>query len=482
MVYTSPMIDEIIKSPSAKKALSSISPIYAESYVGLWLLEVIGRQLDDLGKWGREYGKQTVPYTATWSLPYWEEQYGIKSPTKPPADAEFWRLNGEKLLDGSILLQSIQYEGDPNNRPVTIEQRRNAILAKIQTRAPINPEKLGKIASLAAGVEVKIVEQPGSYIFRVEMTDQSDAYNKRALKEEIDLRKPAHLIYAIVIKMIADFLNEYRFTFERLTMSAKTSFYYPNVLRFDGERLFDGSAYMDNKEIGKHFNIARLRFRTGAQNVFPSLVLNSLAIFGAGIENRLNVAYRQKFAVRTVFYAPDPNFARLDGEKLLDGSFTLESVEAGRFFIMSRATFGADVRNAYEATTKDAIGIYTRTENRVSIAPKFALDATTQNRLTYESAKISLGTATQNKLNPKAVRFSMGSVFQSSVSPASTRFSASARTPNRISPETTRISISARNQNQTTVTLTKDSYWTFEKGTGFNGAKRFNAAVIREEF
>lgn len=317
MIYTSPMIEKIIKSPSARKALSCISPIYGESFVGLWLLEVIGRQLDDLEKWGEEYGDQVVPYTAAWSLPYWEEQFGL-----------------------------------PSNDALTIEQRRNAVLARIQTRAPINPEKLGKIASLAAGVEVKILEQPGEYQFRVEMTDPSGAYNKQALCEEIDLRKPAHLIYAIVIRMIGVVWNAYRFSLERLKISAKIRFYYPDVVRFDGERIFNGSFHMDSRETGTYFNLERAAFESG-------------------------------------------------------------------------------IRNTFSAWIGDIINASVRTEISSSFGTRIGFTAKNQSRLL---------------------------------------------------PERTRISVSVRNENRVPVTLTRDSWWTFDGTYSLNGEKRMNAAVIKEEF
>lgn len=317
MMYTSPMIEKIIKSPSAQKALSSISPIYAESFVGLWLLEVIGRQLDDLEKWGEEYKDQVVPYTAAWSIPYWEEQFGL--------------LSSETL---------------------TIEQRRNAVVARIQTRAPINPEKLGRIASLAAGVEVKIVEQPGEYQFRVEMTDPSGVYNKKALCGEIDLRKPAHLIYAIVIRMIGIAWNDYRFTLDRMRISAKIRFYYPDVVRLDGERILNGSFHMDNREAGTYFN-------------------------------------------------------------------------------MQRAVFEAGIRNAFTAWLGSLINVLIRTEYRSSFGMKIGFTA---------------------------------------------------ENPNRFRDERIRISVNVQNENRVPVTLTKDSWWSLDGTYSLDGEKRMNAAIIKEEF
>ena len=111
------MITEILTSPQGKKALESISPIYDEAYVALWILQAIGLRLDDIVDRSDGLWKEIIPQTATWSLPYWESEYGI-----------------------------------PTNPDLSITQRRNTLLATIRTRAPMNPWKVAQIAQNASGV------------------------------------------------------------------------------------------------------------------------------------------------------------------------------------------------------------------------------------------------------------------------------------------------------------------------------------------
>jgi len=40
--------DTILQSESAKKMIEMVTPIYDESYIGLWMFEIIGRKLDEL--------------------------------------------------------------------------------------------------------------------------------------------------------------------------------------------------------------------------------------------------------------------------------------------------------------------------------------------------------------------------------------------------------------------------------------------------
>lgn len=165
------LINQIITSPEAERILDFVSPIYGKSYVGLWLFEVIGRELDDMYHWAVEFGDQTVPNRATWSLPYWEEEYGII----PDPDA-------------------------------TIEERRAAILQKVIYRAPMNPKKLASIVSVSAGVPTDIEENTGKNRFTVILRDlpinrlSGATKSVAAARRTVDEAKPAHLIYNLRVE------------------------------------------------------------------------------------------------------------------------------------------------------------------------------------------------------------------------------------------------------------------------------------------
>lgn len=165
------LINQIITSPEAERILDFVSPIYGKSYVGLWLFEVIGRELDDMYHWAVGFADQTVPNRATWSLPYWEAEYGITP--------------------------------DPND---TIEERRAAILQKIMYRGPMNPKKLANIVAVSAGVPTDIEENTGKNKFTVILRDlplnrlTGATKSVYAARRTVDEAKPAHLIYDLRIE------------------------------------------------------------------------------------------------------------------------------------------------------------------------------------------------------------------------------------------------------------------------------------------
>ena len=73
--------ESIITSAAAEKALNRVSPIYDESYVGLWLFEVIGREYDALNTAADTLADQFFPETASWAIELWEQRYGLITDT-----------------------------------------------------------------------------------------------------------------------------------------------------------------------------------------------------------------------------------------------------------------------------------------------------------------------------------------------------------------------------------------------------------------
>ena len=62
---------------TAKDMLSMISPIYDRSYVGKWIFQVMAASMELARETVEDMKNQAFPETATWSLPWWEERYGI---------------------------------------------------------------------------------------------------------------------------------------------------------------------------------------------------------------------------------------------------------------------------------------------------------------------------------------------------------------------------------------------------------------------
>lgn len=157
----------ILQSSEGNKIIKYVSPIYDDSYTWLWLFEVIGRELDDLQEWTDETREQAFPQLATWAIEYFEMQYNI-----------------------------IPKVGTP------IEERRIAIISKINSRAPMNPAKMEAMISAATGRTVKVNERTAKRTFEVEI-DISDNIAPPLYMDNvvnlIDRVKPAHLLYRFII-------------------------------------------------------------------------------------------------------------------------------------------------------------------------------------------------------------------------------------------------------------------------------------------
>lgn len=168
-MYKTELMEKILTSPMAQNIIQKVSPIYGEAYTVLWLYQAIGSILDDMKEWTDSIEKQVVPQTATWSLPYWEEQYNVGADTS-------WDYT----------------------------RRRQNIINKCRNRAPFNPYKMEKIIAVAAGGDARIEELTGKNHFTVYISAKKSLVNEKFVRLEIDRVKPAHLIYDIVYEQFIE--------------------------------------------------------------------------------------------------------------------------------------------------------------------------------------------------------------------------------------------------------------------------------------
>lgn len=173
MKYTSKLIEEILKSPSAKRGLNYVTPIYENAYVALSIMQAIGIEIDDIVLWGKQLKEQVIPHTATWSLDYYEQEYGLPI----------------------LSTNNIQ---DENKKEKENEVRRQKIINEIRKRVPMNPYIFCDILSLLSKNTVRIKENTGKYKFTVLFnTITYSKENQKVFESKIDTIKPAHLIYSI---------------------------------------------------------------------------------------------------------------------------------------------------------------------------------------------------------------------------------------------------------------------------------------------
>lgn len=157
------LMRHILKNEVSQKIIDFVSPIYGDSYVGLWIYEAIGMALSEMTILAEKLRYEANPNTTELLMDYWENQYGLYKDSR-----------------------------------LTMEQRRARLLDKIRYRAPCNPKRLAAALSTVLGVPVDITERVAKNTFRVEILDAVADFKKllHAL-EVLESRKPAHLIYEV---------------------------------------------------------------------------------------------------------------------------------------------------------------------------------------------------------------------------------------------------------------------------------------------
>lgn len=159
--------EDILKSEAGQRMVERVTPIYDDSYVGLWLYEAMGREWDTF--WDLVVSLQTelYPETATWMLELWERRYGLT----PAADA-------------------------------TIEQRRQAVAQMRELPHPLSPYRLERYLESITGRTVNVIENVADYTFGISITggDEDDPLDIGALRKYINAHKPSHMAYELFMQ------------------------------------------------------------------------------------------------------------------------------------------------------------------------------------------------------------------------------------------------------------------------------------------
>lgn len=160
---TKPALD-IIRSPEAEAFLHSVTQgFYNQSYIGLWMYEVMGREWDELREWSEGMRTEIHPQTCTWSIGIWEWVYG--------------------------------FEPDES---LTLEERRRRVLSRIFSTRPINPEVLRRGITATAGAETEVIDFVAPYTFSVTLRITNNPIPMERILRYIYETKPAHLSVASV--------------------------------------------------------------------------------------------------------------------------------------------------------------------------------------------------------------------------------------------------------------------------------------------
>ncbi len=170
-------------SPTAQRMMKTVSPIYDKSYVGKWIFQVMGLEMDEAWKLFEELRLQAFPETATWGIVYWEQRYHI-----PPDD----------------------------NMP--IEERRRRVIIKRSKRSPMNPTRIEQFLKDVTGRTVTVTEQEGEYVFLIYVSPGENNTNFQLIVETVKNIKPSHLSFDVVFKSETGLVAD--------TKSSKLSFNY----------------------------------------------------------------------------------------------------------------------------------------------------------------------------------------------------------------------------------------------------------------
>ncbi|MGI6224813.1 MAG: putative phage tail protein [Peptococcales bacterium] len=151
--------DSILTNTTARRMVSNVSPIYDNSYAGLWIFEAISREYEEAWELVNTLPAQLFPETATWGIELWEQRYGIA-----PDD----------------------------NLP--IEERRRRVITKRSVPKPMNPSTLIAMLLNITGRTTEYQEHTGPYTFGIFLNsdDTSRQVDYDAVMALIRKHKQAH--------------------------------------------------------------------------------------------------------------------------------------------------------------------------------------------------------------------------------------------------------------------------------------------------
>ena len=153
----------MITSPKGRKFLGYVSPIYEQSVIMQAIMEAIGVEWNDIDRLTDEVFAQLFPQTATWGIVYWERLVGI-----------------------------------PRNDSLSIEQRRERVLTRMQTRWPMTKERMEQLVRIfSQDKQAFIREFFDQYRFEV-LFNLTQSVDLGTVYEIIEEAKPAHLSYSLV--------------------------------------------------------------------------------------------------------------------------------------------------------------------------------------------------------------------------------------------------------------------------------------------
>lgn len=200
-------LDNFPTSESAKKMLRSVTEgFYDNSYVGKWIFQVMGLEMDDAEMRVNELAEQVFPETATWGIRYLEQKYNLKE-----------------------------------NTALSLEERRKIVLGKRKQFRAMNPALMeNRLKDLTGSDAAEVTEYAGSYNFDVWIQDIEETVNYGKVLEYIRKVKPSHMAMLLIAEYNPQFTVDVTASSQIVfNSSVYPRFNYP-VMYLDGSWLLDG--------------------------------------------------------------------------------------------------------------------------------------------------------------------------------------------------------------------------------------------------
>ena len=168
-------LERFPESDSAKRMLTYVTKNwYEKSYVGKWIYEVMGREIDLAAGHIEELPYQMFIDTATWGLKFHEIKYGL-----------------------------------PIREDLSYEERRRLLREKRNTKAPMTPWRMEQVLKGVTGYEVVVhdINDPGyrfsdPYIFSVQLEGEGEI-DIGEIRRRIDKLKQSHTIYILSLILMS---------------------------------------------------------------------------------------------------------------------------------------------------------------------------------------------------------------------------------------------------------------------------------------
>lgn len=163
-------LEKFPSSEAGKRMLESVSTgFYDNSYIGKWLFQVMGTEMDEARRIIEELPYQAFPETATWGLRYHEQKYGL-----------------------------------PIREELTYEERRRFIYQKRDERSPMNPYRMEVIMENITGRKAHVDDEFGPVnTFTVKFESGNNAVDVTAAIKKLKNIKQSHVAFTIRFTAVA---------------------------------------------------------------------------------------------------------------------------------------------------------------------------------------------------------------------------------------------------------------------------------------